>query len=528
MNNSQISNTSKEKTEEPKVAIKKEATTEKEETKVTFDKEDTSKEEEKIHSTSKNESSSKEREEIHSTSRKESSSHKRSSTSSSSSSRSSSGRSSSSSSSSRSSGGSSSRSSGSSSSGRSSSRSSSSSSSESRSSHNSNSNSVTDDSAGTERHIRKRYAFSVQSENNIPKAVYRKQKEHKKEEQTTSKYSKRFKIFVGVGASVISFLLVIIITFTTLLVTGKNALIGGNNNVTISPPAGATVDGEYIVYNGKKYQYNNKVTSILLSGIDMHTEEHQEGVLGTAGQADSIFVMALNTETGKYKIISVSRDTMVDVNICDEKGNFTAYKEMQLCLAHAYGGGGELSNENLKRSVSRIFYGIPMNSYMSIDLDAIPVLNDAVGGVPVTVIEDLAQYDSHLTKGATVTLNGKQAEIYVRSRDIEGDADQNNLRMERQQSYIESFIKQAIFQTKHNVRTPLNLYSEASPYAVTDIDASQVTYLASIFMEQGFAVNTNYVKVPGEAVAGEEFAEYYIDDDAFFKIILDTYFKKVK
>ncbi|MEE0060512.1 MAG: LCP family protein [Acutalibacteraceae bacterium] len=389
--------------------------------------------------------------------------------------------------------------------------------------------SVIDDSAGTERHIKKRYSFSVQNDTNIPVAVYHKRKEHKQEEpqESKKKLSKRFKIFIGFASSIIAFLLVIVITFSALLINGKSALIGQNNNVTISPPAGAMVEGEYIVYNNHKYKYNNKVTSILLSGIDMHTEEHQEGVLGTAGQADTILVLALNTETGKYKVFSVSRDTMVDVNICDQEGNFTGYEEMQLCLAHAYGGGAELSNENLKRSVSRIFYGIPMNSYMSIDLDAIPVLNDAVGGVTVTVVEDLSHYNSKLTKGATVTLKGDLAEIYVRSRDIEGDANQNDLRMKRQESYLEAFIHQVIFQTKHNIRTPLNLYSEATPYARTDIDASRVTYLASILMETGFSTSTNYVKVPGEAVAGKEFAEYYVDTDRFFKMILDTYFIKV-
>ncbi|MEE0265960.1 MAG: LCP family protein [Acutalibacteraceae bacterium] len=391
--------------------------------------------------------------------------------------------------------------------------------------------SVTDDSAGTDRHIRKRYTFSVKGDNDIPVAVYhakRRHREDEEEEQTKKNLSKPFKIFIGVSSTVVAFLLVTVITFTALLFNGKNALIGQNSNVTIAPPPNATVEGEYIVYNDHKYKYNNKVTSILLSGIDMHTDEHQEGVLGTAGQADTVLVLALNTETGKYKVFSVSRDTMVDVNICDEEGNFTGYEQMQLCLAHAYGGGGELSNENLKRSVSRIFFGIPMNSYMSIDLDAIPVLNDAVGGVTVTVIEDLTQYNSRLVKGATVTLNGDLAEIYVRSRDIAGDANQNTLRMDRQESYLEAFIHQAIFQTKHNIRTPLNLYSEATPYARTDIDASRVTYLASILMESGFSTSTNYTKVPGEAVAGKEFAEYYVDTDRFFKMVLDTYFIKVE
>ena len=387
---------------------------------------------------------------------------------------------------------------------------------------------ILDTSSGTNRHIRKRYSFSVNEiADDIPTAVYQRRKKEKKTEKK-KKRSTSFKVFVGIGTSIISILLVVCITLTVLLTTGKRNMLIDNTETKIEPPKNVTVEDDYIIYNGEKYQYNNKVTTILFAGIDTHTVDRIEGVLGTAGQADSIFIMALNTETGKYKLMSVSRDTMIDVDVCDANGNFVGTKKMQICLAHAYGDGDKTSNENLKTSISRLFFGIPVNSYISIDLDVIPVLNDSVGGVNVNVIEDLSSYDPALTKGANVTLIGNQAEIYVRSRDVEGDANQNDLRMERQISYVNSFIQQSIQMTKQNMKTPINLFNQITPYTRTDITTSEITYLSSIFLKSGFSVDENYIKVPGEAVAGEKYAEYYTDTDEFFKIILDTYYIKVK
>ena len=55
---------------------------------------------------------------------------------------------------------------------------------------------------------------------------------------------------------------------------------------------------------------------------------------------------------------------------------------------------------------------------MSINLSAISVLNDAVGGVNVQVIGDLTSVDPTLKEGANVTLLGGQAETYVRSENL--------------------------------------------------------------------------------------------------------------
>ncbi len=361
-----------------------------------------------------------------------------------------------------------------------------------------------------------------------------KNKDSEERQTPKKKKSKAFKAFTIIGITIIVILAVIAITLVVLLVKGRNAALSGNENVKVEVPdtfeveSTSEIPGDYVFYNGKKYKYNDKVTTVLFAGIDKRASEQIEGVYGTAGQADCIFVMALDTESGKYKLMAVSRDSMVDVNILDDKFKFRGTEKKQICLAYGYGDGKEKSAENLKHSISRLFFGIPVNSYVAFDLDVIPILNDKVGGVNVTVNEDLSMYDPALYEGANVTLNGEQAELFVRRRDIHGDENQNNLRMERQKIYLTSFLKKTLKLTKDDISTPLDMYNSCTDYMVTDIDASTVTYYASIFVKSGFDADENMLKVPGEAKGGTNYAEYYVDTDEFFKIILDTYYVEVK
>ena len=381
-----------------------------------------------------------------------------------------------------------------------------------------------------------KYNFSVNpDEEDVPVAKYRKiskrkQEQEKRKQELEKKKkpkSKAFIIFMRVGITVVSILLVVVISLVVMINMGKNSLLEDNQDLRVKVPASVEMYDDYIIYKGHKYKYNENVATILFSGIDKKTKEHNEEIFGTAGQADSIFVLALDTSTGSYKLMALSRDSMVDVNICDAAGNFKGTQKMQICLAHAYGDGAETSNLNLKRSISRLFFGIPVNAYMSVDLDVIPILNDDVGGVTVTVMEDLTSWNPIFRKGETITLRGTQAETYVRARDVTGDENQNNLRMERQKSYIDGFVDNAITLTRKDFSTPLMLYNDVADYSRTDIDATKISYLASVFLQRGFSSDEDLVKIPGKTVMGEKYAEYHVDTEAFFDIIIQAYYIRI-
>ena len=381
-----------------------------------------------------------------------------------------------------------------------------------------------------------KYNFSVNpDEEDVPVAKYRKiskrkQEQEKRKQELEKKKkpkSKAFIIFMRVGITVVSILLVVVISLVVMINMGKNSLLEDNQDLRVKVPASVEMYDDYIIYKGHKYKYNENVATILFSGRDKKTKEHNEEIFGTAGQADSIFVLALDTSTGSYKLMALSRDSMVDVNICDAAGNFKGTQKMQICLAHAYGDGAETSNLNLKRSISRLFFGIPVNAYMSVDLDVIPILNDDVGGVTVTVMEDLTSWNPIFRKGETITLRGTQAETYVRARDVTGDENQNNLRMERQKSYIDGFVDNAITLTRKDFSTPLMLYNDVADYSRTDIDATKISYLASVFLQRGFSSDEDLVKIPGKTVMGEKYAEYHVDTEAFFDIIIQAYYIRI-
>lgn len=256
---------------------------------------------------------------------------------------------------------------------------------------------------------------------------------------------------IRIVAAILVILFAIAVLFQGFRMRGKEALF---RNVTVEtenlPEEEQSGDGrakiareqgKEVTYQGEKYGYNEDLVSILFLGVDKEAFEEGGRVGdGKAGQADALFLLVLDTKTGKSRLIAISRDTMTDVNVYSDLGNFIGTEKLQLCLAYTYGDGKKKSCENTVRAVSRLFYGMPIAAYAALDLDAIEVLTDAVGGVEVTVTKDLTILDPSLKEGETKVLTGEQAQWYVRSRLVEekeATADANSDRIERQKQYLQ-------------------------------------------------------------------------------------------
>ncbi|MDO4556605.1 MAG: LCP family protein [Lachnospiraceae bacterium] len=356
-----------------------------------------------------------------------------------------------------------------------------------------------------------------------------------KKDSPLRRKKKSTRIATGVLVGVLAVLLICVGVFAGLRNAGKNSLIAGDDiNITAPDIEGADIsvenNGDLVVYNGQKYCYNHNIITVLCMGIDKRQEETEDNELNNGnGQADTIILVAIDSETGRCSLINISRDSMVDVDQYTVDGNYAGTDKMQLTLAYTYGGGERNSCRNVAKSVSNLFYGVPISSYASINLSAINVLNDAVGGVEVQVLEDLSAADPELELGATVTLKGSQAETYVRSRDAySGDANSNSLRMDRQKQYLSSFARKTLEQTRADLTVPLTLFDVASSYMVTDLNAARVSYLVSLVNKIGFE-ESSFVTVPGEAVVGEEgYAEYNVDDKSLYEMILDVFYEKTE
>lgn len=329
------------------------------------------------------------------------------------------------------------------------------------------------------------------------------------------------KVLISIGCVLLSLILIIVGTFTYLFIRGGSELLDGNYSITAPQGVQTQNDGEFVVYNGKTYQYNKDVTNILFMGVDKRELQETE-VQGTGGQADVIVLLAVDTKTGKISMINISRDTMTDVTVYSANGGYVGSEKQQLCLSYAYGNGKETSCENTVNSVQKLFYNIPIKSYLALDLDGISAVNDSIGGVDVTSPETIGSF----VKGQSYHLEGELAESFVRSRNHES-ADANTLRMQRQQAYVKQFMDKVISATKKQITTPIDLFNASSPYTCTNLNPSKILYLAqSVVLSNGMSVEMS--TVPGESKMGKTYAEYYVDEGKFYELFLSVFYTPVK
>ena len=307
---------------------------------------------------------------------------------------------------------------------------------------------------------------------------------------------------------------------------GRN-LSDNKSDLEIRLPKGAEQDGDIITYKGHKYKYNDNIITILMLGLDTPLSETGDDKIGGGnGQADTLVLAVLNKNTNHLSFVNISREAMVDVKEYNVDFKYLGLKRMQICLSYAFGNGRDTSALNTIDAVSRLMFGMPIHGYMAMDYDGISVLNDAVGGVTVEVLEDLTDKDPALKKGEQVTLQGNQAQTYVRSRHTE-ELESNELRMERQKQYMNTFSRQVIAMSRKNLMLPFSLVSKASDHIITDVTPSSVVYLSSLVVRSGI-IGGDIRTVPGKVVDGGKYAEFIPDNKALFKLILNTFYEQVE
>lgn len=151
---------------------------------------------------------------------------------------------------------------------------------------------------------------------------------------------------------------------------------------------------------GDKIVEEQKPVSVLLLGVDQRP--------GERGRSDSIMVMTLNPTRNESRLISIPRDTKVDI-----VGKGTNDK-----INHAYSfGGPEMAIKTVEK-----FLDIPINYYAEINMEGFTSLVDAVGGVTVNNDLDFTVSGTHFPVGK-VNLDGKSALKFTRMRyeDPRGD-----------------------------------------------------------------------------------------------------------
>ena len=153
-------------------------------------------------------------------------------------------------------------------------------------------------------------------------------------------------------------------------------------------------------------------------------------------------------------------------------------------------------------------------------------INDLVGGVTVTVPnDDLADQYPDLVQGAQVTLDESNIEAFLRYRDTATDFS-NEGRIQRQQTYITAYIGQFKQLLQEDLETAWNKSTEMSDHLQTSITRNKYLGLAKLLESVSFT-DADYYRPEGTDQLGDLHDEFYLDEDAWEKMVLDLFYEPV-
>ena len=308
----------------------------------------------------------------------------------------------------------------------------------------------------------------------------------------------------------------ILILLITMLYSGLQIL---ESTVFRSGAAEEGFVSRAITRDGVRYYPRQDITVVMVLGIDQSGPVNASEGYINPGAADMAMLLIFDEKNEDCTVLQLNRDTMLEMPVLGVGGKTAGTYFGQLALSHTYGSGLADSCENTRRAISTFLYGIHIDYYLAMNMDAIAILNDAVGGVTVHVTDDFSQVDPTIQKGP-MTLRGQQAIHFVRTRKDVGD--QLNLsRIDRQKEYIGNFLEAFREKYDNNAQFAMSAYEDVSPYIVSDCSATTISAMVDRYGDYEIV---EVVTPAGENVMGEKYFEFYVDEEQLDALILRLFY----
>lgn len=199
-------------------------------------------------------------------------------------------------------------------------------------------------------------------------------------------------------------------------------------------------NGEDLNINTELPTIQESIVNIALFGVEQESN--------SVGCSDTMIILSVNRDTGKIKMTSLARDSLVPIE---------GHGEEKLVHAWAYGG------VNLALKTINQAYGMNVTDYVYIDFDQFIEVIDYIGGVEVHINQlelDAINYTADESQKLSGTgphrLNGQQTLRYVRCRK-DSDANRNARQHEVLVAMYEQVRKQPISKLPDTLKKVLNL-----------------------------------------------------------------------
>ena len=207
--------------------------------------------------------------------------------------------------------------------------------------------------------------------------------------------------------------------------------------------------------------------NIAIFGVDSRADDYGKG-----NRSDCIIIASINNKTHDVKLISVYRDTYVNIqgHGLDKITHAYSYGEAPLAL--------KTLNENLDLNITE---------FVTVNFDSVSDAVDALGGIKMNITDAEVKYingyidetsrvtnkkSNHITKAGTYTLDGVQAVSYSRIRYTAGG---DYKRTERMRDVIEAMLVKLKTKSIGQINTIAN---KILPQVYTNLTISDLLSMA--------------------------------------------------
>ena len=205
---------------------------------------------------------------------------------------------------------------------------------------------------------------------------------------------------------------------------------------------------------------------MLLVGSDKSADRVASGDTGGTFRTDSIILARVDPIAAKVTLVSIQRDTKVDLD---------GYGTQKINAAYTLGGPSLLIRE-----VSQLA-GVPIAHYAELDFDSFVSVVDAIGGIDVNIPMDLDDDLAHLhVKAGQQTIDGDTALALCRARhayDAYGSGDY--FRTANQRMVLGAILKKGL---SGNPVTMFATINAAADSCTTDLTGFDLMLLGARFV----------------------------------------------
>ncbi|NDO46727.1 LCP family protein [Clostridium sp. MD294] len=262
-----------------------------------------------------------------------------------------------------------------------------------------------------------------------------------------------------------------------------------------------TIDETVLQVNEEKkiQSVEMKIKNIAVFGVDSRNGED-------AGNSDAIMIVSIDGNKGKIKMVSIARDTYV---------NLPNYGKTKITHAYSY-GGPELAIATLNEN-----FGMDITDYVTVNFEQLAEIIEHMGGIDVELNEaERQELNKYVAPGVekiqqtgAVHLNGEQAVSYSRIRKCDSDDMRTSRQRKVMMCLFEKLKEISPFQYPFYVKILM-------PMMETSMIDSEILQLAPVAMNKNLVLEqdsfpNDYIQTDGyktkTEVEGVELWVYHYD-----------------